>query len=616
MRIALRSRSVLGIVANQVSKPSFTVKPISAVAPSLPLPEQLFEMINWMYAYYPAPFGAIVRLFMPPTSAFSNNRAGASLAPSKKPVGAPSVPPAPLTPEQASAVNTITSSGYHLLHGITGSGKTRVYLELVQRTLEDNKSAIILTPEIGLTAQLTEPFEQQHPGKVLVLHSRLTVAQRRDLWYRIINAQSPVIVIGPRSALFAPVRHLGLIVIDESHDQAYKSETTPRYRAERVAGTLAQFHNASIVSGTATPNIEDYYVARAKNRPIITLSRLAVSSGTNTRATIVDLRDKSNLSRSRILSTPLILALQGALQQKEQGLLFLNRRGTAGAVICSHCGWQSICDHCDLPLTYHGDSHQLRCHVCGRTRPLPSSCPECQKTDILLKTVGTKAVVDEVRRLFPEARIVRFDTDTERHEQLETQHEALQSGAVDIIIGTQMITKGLDLPKLSVVGVLNADSSLLVPDYTSNERTYQLLTQVIGRANRGHRSGHVIVQSYAPHHPVIEAAASQDWTNFYANELAERQAYRFPPFVYLLKLNCVRAKSQSAESAATKLRIQIQKSHPRLNIEGPAAAFHPRENGQYKWQLIIKAASRRELIEIINDLPSGWSHDLDPVNLL
>ncbi|MBP9761483.1 primosomal protein N', partial [Candidatus Saccharibacteria bacterium] len=229
---------------------------------------------------------------------------------------------------------------------------------------------------------------------------------------------------------------------------------------------------------------------------------------------------------------------------------------------------------------------------------------------------GTKAVVDEVRRLFPEARIVRFDTDTERHEQLETQHEALQSGAVDIIIGTQMITKGLDLPKLSVVGVLNADSSLLVPDYTSNERTYQLLTQVIGRANRGHRSGHVIVQSYAPNHPVIEAAAGQDWTNFYANELAERQAYRFPPFVYLLKLTCVRAKSQSAESAATKLRIQIQKSHPRLNIEGPAAAFHPRENGQYKWQLIIKAASRRELIEIINDLPSGWSHDLDPVNLL
>jgi primosomal protein N' (replication factor Y) len=256
------------------------------------------------------------------------------------------------------------------------------------------------------------------------------------------------------------------------------------------------------------------------------------------------------------------------------------------------------------------------CHVCGRSQQLPGACPDCSKPDIVLKTVGTKAVVDEVRRLFPGARIGRFDADTTKAEQLESQLSQLQSGIIDVIIGTQMITKGLDLPSLAVVGVLNADSSLLIPDYSATERTFQLLTQVLGRAGRGHRASTTIIQTYNPEHAIIQAAISRDWQAFYHNELAERQSYGFPPFVHLLKLTCLRATSASAEKAAMTCKEQMQKTHPRLRVEGPSPSFHPRESSKYKWQLIVKSSSRQQLLDIVGKLPSGWSYDIDPVNLL
>ncbi|MBL8121747.1 primosomal protein N' [Candidatus Saccharibacteria bacterium] len=676
VRIALRSRSVLGIVVREVPEPSFDAKPISAVAPFPPLPSQALELISWLHQYYPAPFGAIVRQFLPAITTFPKKNGNYHILSTNRPLSKPpfnrettlspsekvesggdvdiatptsasafvageigdlagdmfgkssnnqtksiiqnskSLTQPPLTNEQQQAIASIRPSGYHLLHGVTGSGKTRIYLELARRTVDEGKSAIILTPEIGLTAQLTKPFEQAFPGQVYVLHSRLTAGQRRDIWYRILSETEPVMVIGPRSALFAPVRKLGLVVIDESHDQAYKSETAPKLRAERVAAKLAQLHNACLVSGSATPNSEEYYVAAAKHRPIITLSSLAIKQDTVSIVRTVDLRDRSLSSRSPICSTPLIEAIHLALERHEQTLLFLNRRGTAGAILCAGCGWQALCSHCDLALTYHGDSHHMRCHVCGRTWPLSSVCPECGHSDILLKTIGTKAVIDEVKRLFPGAKTARFDTDTSKAEQLESQLEDLREGNVDIIVGTQMITKGLDLPKLSVVGVLNADSSLLIPDYTANERTYQLLTQVIGRGGRGHRASTTIIQTYNPTHPVLEAALRKDWAAFYEREIAERKAFRFPPYVYLLKLSCLRARSSSAEKAAMTCKEQIEKRHPRLKVDGPTPAFHPRESGKYKWQLIVKSPSRQLLLDVISTLPSGWTHDVDPVNLL
>jgi len=359
------------------------------------------------------------------------------------------------------------------------------------------------------------------------------------------------------------------------------------------------------------------YVAKAKSRPIISLNSLATQSeyGKST-TTAIDLRDKSVYGRSRIVSQPLLSAISEALDHSEQILLFLNRRGTASAVLCSDCGWRAVCSHCDLPLTYHGDSHSLRCHVCGRNQPLPPSCPECGKTEIVLKTIGTKAVYDEIHRLFPAARLQRFDTDTEKPDQIENQLSALQNGDVDIIIGTQMITKGLDLPRLAVVGILNADSGLLMPDFAATERTYQLISQVVGRVGRGHRAGHVFLQTYNPDNPVLIAALAQDWSAFYVRELSERQLYNFPPFCYLLKLSCVRATQSSAEKTANKLLDELQNRYPKLHIEGPSPAFHPREGGKYKWQIIIKSPSRTVLLQIISLLPSGWAYNLDPTDLL
>ncbi len=610
VRIALRARSALGIVLQQVPEPSFATKTIAAVAPSPPLPAQSLQLLDWLYEYYPAPFGAVIRQFLPPTSAFPKQTVGHDEA-----IETPKAPPA-LTPAQVRVLAGVSSSGYHLLHGITGSGKTRIYLELTIRALDAGQSAIILTPEIGLTAQLIDQFTAVFPGKVIVLHSRQTAAQRRDAWYRVLSEAEPHVIIGPRSALFAPVRNLGLIVMDESHDQAYKNENSPHYRTERVAATLARLHDATLISGSATPNVEEYFLAEAKKRPILRLDALATDGDHEVSTITVDLRDRSQLTRSPIIANQLITALGAAVQRGEQGLLFLNRRGTAGAVLCNNCGWQALCDHCDLPLTYHGDAHHMRCHTCGRTWPMPTSCPDCGHTELLFKSIGTKALVDEVRRLFPDVRIRRFDSDVDKSEQLETAVASLRAGDADIIVGTQMITKGLDLPKLSVVGILNADSSLLIPDYTAAERTFQLLSQVIGRAGRGHRGGTIIVQSYNPDTAVIQAAVAQDWAGFYATQISERKAFRFPPFQFLLRLTCTRASSTSAERAAQAFKRSLEETYPRLTIEGPSPAFHPREGGKYKWQLIVKSSSRSALVDIVRELPSGWQHDLDPTNLL
>lgn len=613
VRIALRSRSVLGIVMRKVSKPSFATKPIAATTGLQPMPNESLQLIEWLYSYYPAPLGTIVRQFLPPSTAFAQISKKQQTTPKPK---TPTKPLPPLTADQVNACAHITNSGFYLLHGITGSGKTRVYLELAKRTLDAGKSVIILTPEIGLTEHLVQALAML-PYRTYVLHSRLTAAARRDIWYELLTSTEPAIVIGPRSALFTPLRNIGLIVMDESHDQAYKSDSAPHYRTDRVAAKLSQLYDAIFVSGSATPNVEDFYVAKAKNRSIVTLDSLATNSGHSTNTTsIVDLRDKNMYGRSRIISQPLLAAITKALGHNEQTLLFLNRRGTASAVLCSTCGWRALCAHCDLPLTYHGDSHTLRCHVCGRSTPLPPSCPECGQTEIVLKTVGTKAVFDEVHRLFPAARLRRFDTDTAKPDQIEHHLNSLQKGEVDIIIGTQMITKGLDLPRLAVVGVLNADSSLLIPDFAATERTYQLIGQVVGRVGRGHRAGHVILQTYNPDHPVLRSALAQDWDSFYDRELAERRAYNFPPFCYLLKVSCARATQKSAEKAAVLLHAQLHKVYPRLRIEGPSPAFHPREGGKYKWQLIIKSPSRVVLLNIIASLPSGWTHDIDPIDLL
>ncbi len=614
VKVSLRARPVLGIVVQAVKKPDFAVKPVAAIAPFPPLTAAQLELLRWLYAYYPAPLGAVVRLFVPPTEVLPKKIEATVIAPTQSSVNIADFPP--LSPDQQNAVQAITGPGTFLLHGITGSGKSRVYIELAARALATGKSALVLTPEIGLTAQLTGTFRRIFGDAVYVLHSRLTATERRDIYYELLAREQPSIVIGPRSALFSPLRSLGLIVLDEAHDGAYKNESAPHYQTGRVAAKLASLHSATLVLGSATPAIEDYYLAEAKGRPIVTMYELAQPTDMVVTFETIDMRKHELFSRSPLLSNTLLTHIAVAMQRGEQSLVFLNRRGTANVVLCSNCGWQSLCPNCDLALTYHGDSHELRCHVCGFLSKLPTTCPVCNCAQILFKSAGTKSVVEALSRQFPAARIQRFDTDVKKADRLEQHIPNLAAGSADIIVGTQMVSKGLDLPKLSVVGVVNADSSLLIPDYTAAERTYQLLAQVIGRVGRGHRAGTVVVQTYDPENVTLQSAMHRRWQEFYKAELHERKTYKFPPYVHLLKLRVLRATSKSAEKAAGVLAGTLAAQYPGITVDGPAPSFHPRERGRYCWQLLIKSSGRSVLIDIIHTLPSGWSYDIDPINLL
>lgn len=611
--IPLRQRAALGIIGQPVKKPQFSAKPISIAYDLPPLPKASLELLQWLRDYYPAPLGLVVQQFLPkslseklikfPVTSVSTSKQLASLP--------------PLTVEQKNVLKQIHVPGSYLLHGETGSGKTRVYVELAQKVIAQGRSALILTPEISLTPQLINFFEKHIAAKVVVLHSQLTAAERRRNWLEILNADHPLVIIGARSALFAPLKHLGLIVIDEVHEPAYKQGQAPHYQTQRVASRLAQLHHAMLVMGSATPSVTDYFIATEKHLPILRMQALATQNNLDRSAVdIIDLKDHSQFSRSAHLSNQLLQAIEHSLSRREQSLLFLNRRGTARLIVCQECGWQALCPNCDLPLTYHGDSHRLRCHVCGYQQAAPSNCPVCGSSDIVFSSVGTKAIVDEIHRVFPGARIQRFDTDNTKAEQLNQHYDAVKAGDVDILVGTQTLAKGLDLPRLSVIGVVMADTGLYLPDYTANERTYQLLYQVLGRIGRGHVAGHAVIQTYEPANPLLGAAVARDWDSFYKRELEERRQFLFPPFCFLLKLTCRRSRATNAETSAEKFTQELRQKQLKIQIVGPSPAFHEKLAGQFQWQLVIKSKQRNELLKVIELLPSGWSYDIDPIDLL
>jgi len=608
--VPLRKASVLGFVVARVSKPTFNVKPVTSVWPLPPLPTASLRLANWVSQFYASPVGVTSMQFLP-----------AQLHPAYQPtaIGAPPEPIAdsrPLTTPQQAALDIISRPDTYLLHGRTGSGKTRIYVELTRRVVAAGKSVLILSPEIGLTSQLATPFQQLFGQHVIILHSQLTAKEREIAWLTILSATKPIVVIGPRSALFSPIADLGLLVVDEAHDSAYKQEQPPYYQAVRVASQLRVITDSILVLGSATPLVSDYFVAEAKQKPIIRLDSLAISHDLAHQVEIVDLKDRAQFSRSSHLSTTLIHSITQSLSSGEQTLLYLNRRGTARVTICTMCGWQALCPNCDLPLAYHGDKFRLRCHTCGYEQAPIMSCPVCGNPSLSFRSFGTKAIVEEVQNLFPDARILRFDTDTAKADRLEQQYSTILEGNVDILVGTQMLTKGLDLPRLSTLGIIMADSSLYLPDYTAQERTYQLLTQVMGRIGRGHVASRAIVQTYYPDSSLLAAALSDDWHSFYDNEIAERKQYRFPPFCHLLKVSCSRASSVSAERTAKQFKDILLAAGLHIEVDGPAPAFHEKAGGRYHWQLVIKAQSRSQLLAVLALLPSNWSYDLDPADLL
>ena len=385
----------------------------------------------------------------------------------------------------------------------------------------------------------------------------------------------------------------------------------------RLAATMAK-----TILGTATPLISDYYICK-QHHAIVELSELAVKNTKKTTISLVDLKDHANFTRSHLISNQLIASIQQSLNNHTQSMIFHNRRGTAPLTICDHCGWQALCSNCYLPLVLHADKFQMRCHTCGRNYPVPTACPDCGNASIHHKGFGTKMLEEELHRLFPSARIARFDADTENSQQLTRIYDEVHAGNYDIIVGTQMIAKGFDFPKISTLGIAQADAGLSLPDYASEERTFQLITQVIGRANRGHQNSSIFIQSFQPDHPLISFASHSDYAGFYKYLLQRRRHGSLPPYSFFLKLSLIYKTEKAAVLNAQKLNkkiIQFAKKSQisQLSVSPPTPAFHERANQTYTWQIILKAKSRNDLLAIFDSLdPNPHLHyDFDPISLL
>ncbi len=547
-----------------------------------------------------------------------------------------------------------------LLHGVTGSGKTEIYLRAVDATLQQGKQAIVLVPEIALTPQTVRRFGARFPGRVGVLHSGLSDGERYDVWRRA-RSGAVDIVVGPRSAIFAPLDRLGLVAIDEEHDASYKLEYRPYYHAREVALELAKLAGAIVIMGSATPSLESHTRAKRGEFHLLRLPRRILGHVQRVRdhearyriasrfeaaagdavyrelpsVEIVDLRAELKAGNTHIFSRRLQSALQETLSNGEQAILFLNRRGLATFVSCRDCGHVLRCPRCDTPLTYHESAgppagqpanrqtNQLICHTCNHRTLQPAQCPNCQSRRIRYFGAGTQKVEATVRDLFPNARVLRWDRDTTAARG-KTSHEEILlrfvDGQADVLVGTQMIAKGLDLPLVTLVGVVSADTALNLPDLRASERTFQLLTQVAGRAGRGLRGGRAIVQTYRPDHYAVVAASQHDYEAFAAQELAFRSEYAYPPATRLARLIVRDRDASKARRAAEQLAGELQaylaqRGIERESIVGPAPCFFARIAGQSRWHIVVRADDPASLLRDFPLAPS-WRIDIDPVNML
>lgn len=612
--IEVGKKQLIGLVLREVKKPTYETKLISQVIEETALPSSLITLALWLSAYYDTHLATVLQTLLPRGLQKSRRDQPAVSRDTLR-----SRTNNVFTTEQSSALDIIEqmSPGSALLHGVTGSGKTAVYIELARRVIERGQSVIVLVPEIALTSQIVDEFSH-HFSNIILAHSRQTEAQRHISWRQALNNATPTVVIGARSALFLPLSNIGLIVIDEAHEPSFKQEQAPRYSALRAASILASAHGAKLVLGSATPSIADYHLAQQSGRPIIRMASRAQKNAVSPSVSLVDMTKRENFKKHRFLSNKLLVQLEETFAQRKQALIFHNRRGSASTTLCENCGWSATCPRCFTPLTLHTDTHSLRCHICGLTDKVPTSCPDCHSADIIHKGIGTKLIESELRKLFPEKTIARFDGDSESGDSVEQRYKELYDGSIDLIIGTQVIAKGLDLPNLRTVGVIQADAGLSLPDYSSSERAFQLLAQVIGRVGRSHHTTNVIVQSYQPSHPAVVYGLAQDYDSFYTEALALRQKGRFPPFVHLLKLTCIykteAAAIKNAKKLADELRLKVSKD---VQILGPTPAFYERQHDTYRWQLTLKSSTRAALIDALKHVPqTHWQTELDPISLL
>lgn len=518
-----------------------------------------------------------------------------------------------LTQEQKKIVDSILEKkpSVSLIHGITGAGKTEIYKHLIKNFIQNGQQCLLLVPEISLTPQLLRYFETSFPD-VAVIHSKVSDGRKAELW-RAIKSGEISLVIGSRSALFSPFNKLGLIVMDEEHEWSYKQDQSPRYHARETAQKLAELTGAQVVFGSATPSLETYWKAKSGDYALYTLSE-RVSGTPLPSVKIIDMREELKARNYSIFSESLEQKMRSTLEKKEQTILFLNRRGSASSVLCRDCGYVFDCPNCDLPLTYHARklrTSSLICHHCGRIEPVRELCPSCKGTRVKYLGLGTERVETELQKLFPMARIQRADRDTmTKKDSFTLLHKQLHSGEIDILIGTQMIGKGFDIPNVTLVGVIMADLGLHIPDFRTSERMFQLLTQVAGRAGRRKKQGEVFIQSYNPDHPSIFFSQTHDYNGFYEQEIVSRMDGGFPPYGRLAKLMFCDANIKTCEEAARLLVSQIQTDDHKIYA---APALLSRINRQYQWNILIQGPQPESLLKKLTpEALKGWRIDVDP----
>lgn len=622
VKVPFRNRNVYGVVVAFVKKPNFQTKDIIDIL-DIEIPRYLITVAKWMSKYYIASINLVFKTILP-KGFYKKRRAQDQEIEDTKTEDKEDKPP--LTSDQELALKKIKNTKDNkpfLLFGITGSGKTEIYMRLIEEEIKKGKGSIVLVPEISLTPQTIQRFKKRFPKEITVLHSRLRETERQRNWIDIRNNKKKI-VIGSRSAIFAPFNKLGLIVIDEEHEISYKQENTPKYDTITVAEKIAKETGAKLILGSATPQIESFYKAQNNTYHLIKLEKRIFSKDTPS-VSIVDLRKEFKAGNKSIFSLKLQEEIKKTLDKKRQVILFLNRRGNATYVFCRDCGYVERCPNCEIPLVQHLiydlkiHNHQnrpfvnfLQCHHCNFKKAVPLLCPNCRSHAIKFHGIGTQKVEAELKKYFPKAKVLRMDKDTTKTSNLyKEMYNNFVLKKYDILVGTQMIAKGWDIPSVDLVGIILADTAINFPDFRSEEKTFQLITQVSGRTGRNNDNdnGRVIIQTYNPSNFAILSAKEGDFIKFYNREINLRKSLNYPPFTKLVKFEYSNIDYNKAEEESKKLASILNNYFDQ--IVGPSPSFISKQRGKYIWQILAKFNGSFPY-DVVKFIPKGWSIDIEP----
>jgi len=629
VHIPFRSQKRIGYIVKLEDRPACeNPKSLIDVIDEEPIfTPEMIELAKWIKDYYFCSWGEAMEAMIPGALKRGKTSMTTRVKEEKEEV-VPTEPHEPNREQQEvlDDINRCLDEGRHevfLLHGITGSGKTEIYLQAMESVFSKGRSGIMLVPEISLTPQTVERFTSRFGDKVAVFHSGMLQSAKFNEWKRIKDGEARM-VVGPRSAVFSPFKDPGIFIVDEEHEPSYKQEDVPRYHAREVAVKRARMAGVPVILGSATPSLESYHKTMTGEYRLVELTQ-RIKEKELPKVKLVDMRMEFDTRTGKeVISRVMEEALRKDIKKKQQALIFLNRRGFSTFVNCRKCGYVVKCPKCDTPMVFHKDKKELICHYCNSRMAPPKICPECEGDYLRFKGTGTERVESEIKNILPEARVARMDSDTmSKRGAHDKVLKDFRDHKIDIIVGTQMIAKGLDFPKVTQVGVISADANLNLPDFRSGERTFNLITQVAGRAGRGDLGGEVIVQTYTPEHYAVNLAAKHDYHGFYDAEIESRRDLAFPPFVHIIKITLRARKEESVVKSAERLAQRLRKKIQEDRIMGPAPSPMARLRGYYRWNILIKAKDMDATIKDLRGLLRGFKKgtgvfmavDVDPMTM-